>query len=348
MSDALFDEIGTADVSLDAFLDHVESKSEEPVPLSLLWHITRRCNFSCPFCYIRDNSFSSDVSYEDAEPVLLDLIRAGLVRATISGGECLLAPSFVQVYTLLKREGVFVTLYTNASLIDDALMALFLELPPFSVEVTFYDDDFGSQPYRNVLALRDAGIRVVGKFTVSSDNVNLLAPVRNWCDGNAIGFRFDSDLFNGANGVDAVSQSVDERQQGVLDAERYRSELVKDWTRDRPMRGFECKASSRSVFISPEFELSLCCDLDETWPLRDLGFAGAYREMQRYVASCADVAVEGCNGCSAYLMCKMCIAHAEKAGTADAPSFRVPAGYCQSVQARYAKLEAAVAEDGNR
>ena len=339
----MFDEIGSADISLDDFFNHIESRSEEPVPLSLLWHITRRCNFSCPFCYIRDNSFVSDIRYEDAEPVLLDLIRAGLLRATISGGECLLAPAFSRVYTLLKREGVFVTLYTNASLIDDALMALFVELPPLSVEVTFYNDEFESRPYRNVLMLRDAGIHVVGKFTVSADNVELFAPVRNWCDENVIEFRFDTDLFNGANGVDAVSQSISGRQRDLFDVERYRLELAKDWTKDGPICGFECKASSRSVFISPEFELSLCCDLEEKWSLEALGFEGAYEELRRYVTSYMDVCIDGCSGCNARLMCKMCIAHAEKTGVVDAPSFRVPVGYCASVQARYEKLAATVA-----
>ena len=54
LDDALYRDLGKADeVDVDDLIDCLFERAGEPRPLSLTWSMTKRCNFSCPFCYIK-------------------------------------------------------------------------------------------------------------------------------------------------------------------------------------------------------------------------------------------------------------------------------------------------------
>ena len=128
LDDTLYGMLGEADkVSVDELMDALIERAGEPRPLSLMWHMTRRCNFACPFCFIRDNGFDGDPTFDSVLPLLERIVSLGLVRATLSGGECLLVKDFPSIYRYLKESGVLVTIFTNGSLIDEGVLNLFSE-----------------------------------------------------------------------------------------------------------------------------------------------------------------------------------------------------------------------------
>ena len=332
LDDTLYGMLGETDeVSVDELMDALIERAGKPRPLSLMWHMTRRCNFTCPFCFIRDNTFGQDPTYGDVLPLLERAVSLGLVRATLSGGECLLIKDFPRIYRYLKESGVLVTIFTNGSLIGGSALELFRELPPFSIEITFYDDDFESHQYQAALSLRDLGVNVLGKFTVTRENVALLDTVERWCKTNDISFLYDPDLFNGENGVDAKSQAVNDDVLVDLNVRRYGMEYGNDETACSPLRLMQCKAADRAVFISPELELSVCPDMKHRWSIAEAGFDDAYRQMQLWVESLRGIPIEGCSGCMDHSLCTMCAAHSELLELPQGTRAIVPNGYCGEV-----------------
>ena len=332
LDDALYRDLGKADeVDVDDLIDCLFERAGEPRPLSLTWSMTKRCNFSCPFCYIRDNSFVGDPSFEEVRPMIDRMVSLGLVRATLTGGECLLVSDFRRIYRHLKECGVLVTLFTNGSLVNNEMLDLFSELPPFSVEITFYDRNFEGPSYRAALLLRDMGVDVLGKFTISRENIAWLDSVEQWCASNQIPFLFDPMLFNGDNGIDAKSHSVGDDLLAELNARRLGAEFNVGSRSCAPIRAMQCKAADRSVFLSPELELSVCPDMRRRWSARDLGFDDAYRQMRSWVDSLRDVPLEGCMGCNNRALCTMCAARAVLTESPDGIRLRVPEGYCEEI-----------------
>lgn len=330
--DNLYAEMEQADeVSIDALIDVLSNIAERPLPISLTWQLTKKCNFSCPFCYIRDNTFTDEVSKEKAFEVIDHLVAMGLVRATLTGGECLLHPNFSDIYRHLKESGVLVTIFTNGSLIEGDIFELIKELPPFSVEITFYTTDFTSRPYQAALELRKLGIDVICKFTVSKDNRYMLESIEAWCASNGFQFMFDPMLFDGENGIDAKSQAVDEMDMVKLNARRFGSSFLTEESQNCPINAMQCKAADRSVFISPEFELSICPDLPKRWTMKEQSFEHAYVSMLQWVNEVRDIPVQGCAGCQDQSLCMMCAGKAIMTEGANGPIFIVPKGQCERI-----------------
>lgn len=332
LDDTLYGMLGEADeVSVDELMDALIERGGEPRPLSLMWNMTKRCNFTCPFCFIRDNAFDRDPTLDGVLPLLERIISLGLVRATLSGGECLLIKEFPSIYRYLKESGVLVTIFTNGSLIDKDVLNLFSELPPFSVEITFYDDDFESRPYQSTLSLRNLGIDVLGKFTVSRENAAMLDSVEHWCALHDIPFLFDPVLFNGGNGIDAESQAVNDEALVDLNVRRYGLGYGDEDVVCAPLRSLQCKAADRAVFLSPELELSVCPDMKRRWATAGSGFDEAYSLMRRWVEGLKDIPIEGCSGCIDHPLCTMCTARGELVDFPQGTRICVPKGHCREV-----------------
>lgn len=332
LDDTLYGMLGETDeVSVDELMDALIERAGEPRPLSLMWHMTKRCNFTCPFCFIRDNAFDQEPTYDAVLPLLERIVSFGLVRATLSGGECLLVKDFPRIYRYLKENGVLVTIFTNGSLIGEDVLNLFSKLPPFSVEITFYDDDFESRPYRSALSLRKLGIDVLGKFTVSRENAAILDSVEHWCALHNIPFLFDPVLFNGENGIDAESQAVNDEALVDLNIRRYGLGYGDENVVCAPLRSLQCKAADRAVFLSPELELSVCPDMKQRWATAGTGFDEAYRLMRRWIEGIKDIPIEGCSGCIDRTLCNMCTARAELIDSPLGAQLRVPEGRCREV-----------------
>ena len=62
----------------------------------------------------------------------------GAVWCLLTGGEPLLRSDFAEIYMILKRKGLLVSVFTNATLISEEHVALFRKYPPRDIEVTVY------------------------------------------------------------------------------------------------------------------------------------------------------------------------------------------------------------------
>ena len=112
-------------------------------PVNGTFELTERCKLACRKCYVRQAA--GDTARRAGElsaAQWLELARAavdnGMVFLLLTGGEVFLRPDFFEIYTPLTRLGLILTLFTNGTLITEALAARLAEAPPSRTEITLY------------------------------------------------------------------------------------------------------------------------------------------------------------------------------------------------------------------
>jgi MoaA/NifB/PqqE/SkfB family radical SAM enzyme len=90
--------------------------------VTILFHITARCNLDCRHCFI-DASPSSvhHFSLEEVSSILADMRTLNVTRVVFSGGEPTLHKDFVQILRTAKKEGFNPEFVSNGTLITEEL-----------------------------------------------------------------------------------------------------------------------------------------------------------------------------------------------------------------------------------
>ena len=165
---------------ISAFL-HSKAR-ETDTPYSGHFELTPLCNLDCKMCYvhlgvdqIRDRRL---LSADEWIVLMRQAIDAGMVKATLSGGECLTYPEFDEVYLYLKSKGIATTILTNGVLLDHERIQFFQKHKPRKIQVSLYgssDEAYervtGKRLYstviKNVIAVKNAGLPIKISITPS-------------------------------------------------------------------------------------------------------------------------------------------------------------------------------------
>src|SRR5208282_4918618 len=113
------------------------------VPLSFDLEVTARCNNNCRHCYINRPAGDllareSELTVKEISGIAEQAVELGAVWCLITGGEPLLRADFADLYLMLKRKGLLISVFTNATLVNEEHIALFKKYPPRDIEVTVY------------------------------------------------------------------------------------------------------------------------------------------------------------------------------------------------------------------
>ena len=115
----------------------------ERVPVNGTIEVTRRCPLGCVHCY--NNLPMDDREARDGEltreehcRILDEIAEAGCLWLLYTGGEVFARPDFLDIYTYAKRKGLLVSLFTNGTLITQAVADRLAEHRPFQIEITLY------------------------------------------------------------------------------------------------------------------------------------------------------------------------------------------------------------------
>ena len=115
----------------------------ERVPLRGMLELTSRCNLKCVHCYLGDQEqyraqAASEMTTDEVKALIDELVEAGTLFLTITGGDPMMRKDFVDVYRYAAQQGLLVTVYCDAILVTDKVLAAFAEYPPRQVEVSVY------------------------------------------------------------------------------------------------------------------------------------------------------------------------------------------------------------------
>ena len=329
-------EIDGCELSVSGVSKYLREHSTYFSPVLLTWDMTSRCNFSCPFCYIKDNSITREVCFEESKRVIDGLVSEGLFEVFLSGGECLLLDDFLKIYRYFKEKGVFVTVFSNGSLINDEVLSCWKKLPPCSVEITLYDNDYSSKPFCNVLKLQEMGIHVVLKFTLTQTTLPYYEGAKQWADNHGLVLAVDADL---TEGLDEKHSNIEKRYSLTMEQKKHyipnKYQYIEKETRKRT--GFPCKSKQGIVQILPDFTISLCNKMKIRWNLREVNIGVALGELRQLIKKYENAHIKGCDGCVYSHRCSMCFVNAEEKDG----GLYVPDGFCDSVKRTCIELDKA-------
>jgi radical SAM protein with 4Fe4S-binding SPASM domain len=112
-----------------------------PVEVSI--EVTRRCPLDCMHCYnnlpMNDaGAREQELTLDEHVRLLDELVAAGCLWVTYTGGEIFARRDFLEIYTAAKKRGFLVTLFTNGTMITPRIADYLADWRPFSIEITLY------------------------------------------------------------------------------------------------------------------------------------------------------------------------------------------------------------------
>ena len=154
---------------------------ENNVPLDVSIELTHRCNFRCGHCYIPDFKAPDLLTTERVLTLLDELVEMGTLGLTLTGGELLLRPDWLQIARRARRLGFALRLFTNGALIDeDAAAAIqglnaVVEISLHAMREEVFEKITGrsgsfTKTLSGIELLRRLGVGVVLKTGVQLDN----------------------------------------------------------------------------------------------------------------------------------------------------------------------------------
>lgn len=237
------------------------------VPLSFDLEVTARCVNNCRHCYI--NLPAGDAAAQGRELGLAEIERIaaeaadlGALWCLVTGGEPLLRLDFPEIYLVLKKKGLLVSVFTSGCLITEEHVRLFRKYPPRDIEITVYGvtretyERVTRRPgsfkafMRGLDRLIDAGVRVRLKAMALRSNVHELPQIARFCrELTQDHFRFDPVLHARFDG--------DERRNAEIRAERLAPEEIAALERADGER-FDAMIKSCADLIQPDAEHTDC------------------------------------------------------------------------------------------
>lgn len=352
--------------------------------ISFTLELTSRCTSNCRHCYI--NLPAKDQQAEDKELSINEIgrladeaVSLGVCWCLLSGGEPLLREDFFDIYLLLKRKGLLVSVFTNAVLITPEHVTLFQKYPPRNIEVSVYG--VTEETYERVTRtpgsykaflqglnlLLEAGVKIRFKAMALRSNVHEFPDISRFCrERTKDYFRFDPFLHLRYDGnpvrnaeikserlspveIADLEQSDRERLQHLKKNEqKYLRHQVPGETSDHL---FSCGVGNGSFTLSSDGVLRACDSLYHPgciYNWREGNLADAWNHFIPGILKMRTrnkQILEKCKTCHIVNLCMWCPAHAYlETGKLDEPVDY----FCQVAHARAEALGGAANGRKNR
>jgi radical SAM protein with 4Fe4S-binding SPASM domain len=323
-------------VSFDQFSEFLEAKARKNgIPYNGLFELTPLCNFSCKMCYVHLTGEQirghSILPPDEWKKLMYQAWTAGMMEASLTGGECLTYPGFDDVYLFLQSLGCGVILLTNGALLDKTRVVFLQKYKPANMQVTLYggsDDAYervtGQRAFgvvkENIQRAMDAGLRLVINITPSKylgeDVFETIRVAKELCPNVTI----NSSLFTPREETGRSTQDDNPDLEMYAKVFRMEKELSgktigvwEDMDLPEPgnlgagetVRGVKCGAGRSCFTIDWQGDMYACNRLRmiHAKPM-DVGFQEAWKSVNQQAENW--VQEPACNGCPYEDICLPC------------------------------------------
>ncbi len=337
-----------------------------PAPLGGGLELTQRCNLACVHCYCRldagdKTARAAEMSFEEICRIVDQAAEMGTFGLTLTGGEPLLRPDFLDVYNHVKSRGILPILFTNGTLITPAIADHLAEYPPFFVEVSVYGrtkDVYESitgvpgsyeRCMQGIHCLLDRGVRVFLKTPAMKQNSHELDALARFAESLGSSFRFDVMLTPRLEHMDdrygpydhslVLHDRVDLEFSDDKSAQAWASFSQRVAAVPRENTVYTCGAGLYAFFVDAYAHLTMCTmSRHPSYDLRGGTFSEGWALLRRTREEVLDDG-EGleCRDCEVRAFCQQCPARAQLEHGPGAVSERVD-WLCEMAHLRAAKL----------
>jgi radical SAM protein with 4Fe4S-binding SPASM domain len=343
---------------------------------SINFEITARCNLNCRHCYINLpvsdlDAAAAELSLDEMSDIADQAVAKGAMWCLLTGGEPLLRKDFDDIYMMLKRKGLLMSVFTNATLVQEHHLELFKKYPPRDMEVTVYGasretfervtrkEGSFDRFTRKLFQLQKAGVNVRLKAMALRSNVHEMDKIAEFChEYTKDFFRYDPNLHYRFDGDAARNEEIKEERLSPEEIVRLeqnddeRSQALQNHCNALMLNResscisntvFKCGVGSgNSVTIGANGYLRLCSDLFHPAYMADLRKESLQEAMQRLLGKVNNLTsdrvkyMSSCARCSIVNFCQWCPADAYlETGRLDEPINY----YCNVAHARVKAVE---------
>lgn len=326
---------------------------KKAVPYQGMFELTPLCNLKCKMCYVRlspEQLGERSLLMADTWIRMIDqAAAAGMMKAALTGGECLTHPDFDAIYLHLQELGIRTAVLTNGILLNEERIRFFQRYPPALIQITLYgasEEEYeqvcGARHFETVLAnirrAQEAGLSLFIAITPNrflTDGGEALLKLAASLD---IPYNINSCLFTPHPGTGREKDNVDMEMEDYIRLYKLRAQMngevitpvdpaslpeVARQTEPQKL-GLRCGAGMNAFTIQWDGAMIPCSSLFpiRESPLRD-GFQAAWNAIHE-AALHFPIPAE-CEACEYNSVCPSCVAiHAQ-----DAPPGHASPRRCQ-------------------
>lgn len=241
-------------------------------PLFATFELTPLCNLRCPMCYVRlDKSCMAlqgkSMSAEEWLEIARQARDMGLLFVTLTGGEPFLRPDFWEIYNGMTELGLLVAVYSNGTLIDEAVIERLKANPPHNIKISLYgasDETYETmcgikngftRVSHAVDLLNESGLPFFCTCTAVRENVHDIPALYRFAAEKGIKFFHSGAIALSARG--ALSDPLSSRTRVSEDAWTLES-LEKAKVKVDPHPFIRCGGVNTSFFMTWHGHMSFC------------------------------------------------------------------------------------------
>lgn len=213
--------------------------SWQHIPLSGTFELSPVCNFACKMCYVRKTAQEVAagarplMTLDDWRRIARQARDAGMVYLLLTGGEPFLLPDFWTLYEELIQMGFVISINTNGSLIDAAVVERLKKLPPRRINITLYGASDATYYHlcgvrgmfakvdNAIVALKNAGIPVKLNCSLTPYNEQDLEQMLAYANQHGVPINVTSYMFPPVRRKENTV-GVNEARFSPEDAAKYR------------------------------------------------------------------------------------------------------------------------------
>jgi radical SAM protein with 4Fe4S-binding SPASM domain len=302
------------------------------IPIAGEMDLTLGCNLRCSHCFCAPDNREKELSFDEICHILDEITDAGCFWLLLTGGEPLLRPDFLDIYTYAKKKGLIVTVFTNGTLITTKIADYLKEWTPFSVEISIYG--MTQETYEKVtgvpgsyskcmngielLLQRKIPLRL--KTLVTTLNKHELWMMKRYAEEHGLDFRFDALInprFDGSKKPCRLRISPHE----VVELDLAYSKNREAWKKlCRDLKGipgstdvlYPCSLGMWSFHITAYGELRHCLMTQEpSFDLHQNPFLKCWTELIAEFQALKPEEENRCQRCELFAFCAPCPAWAQ-------------------------------------
>ena len=305
--------------------------ADEGIPLHGTLELTQRCNFRCVHCYVLPGAKppSAELPAADWLALAQEAAAAGCFSVLLTGGEPLLRGDFAEIYLGIRRMGIHVMLFTNASRVDEKIIETLRQAPPRLIEVTVYGaspetyrrvtgrEEGHAEALRGISLLRKAGLPVRLKTVLMQPNACDFESIRALAAEGEPPMRYDAVLQPRFRG-DAEIEHLRMAPNDVVALEsRVIPELSSQWRAQRNRRKtsvpeeppmlYSCAAGAISFYVTADGRVQPCVSAVRHGVRYERGkLLEAFRACRHSARSLPAPAAYACARCGDRVFCGSC------------------------------------------